>query len=165
MSQGEKVLTGPGHIWEGSSGKSGSGRRACLSFSSPQGPGADKPMAQGAVGRGLLQALTSFCPGQQEEPHLPLDCLFLRLAVCPVWGSLLVREGMGKVQRSLPSSVISRGRGRCLSLQHHHVDVLLPNTGAGGPDGLTQVSLPKDELFVKYNCQEATLEGLLPSCP
>lgn len=47
---GEKDLTGPGQIWEGSSGKSGSGRRAHLSASSPRGPRADKLLEQGAVG-------------------------------------------------------------------------------------------------------------------
>ena len=49
---GERDLTGLGQIWEGSSGKSGSGGRAHLSASSLRGPGADQLFEQGAVGQG-----------------------------------------------------------------------------------------------------------------
>lgn len=136
---------------------------AHLSFSSPQGHGADILLEQGAVGpcrpwRLSVQVSqgSCFCPW--------LVAHSLCVGVSPVWGSLPV-WGPGEGPEVSPQHRGSRKSPMLPFITASHLDGLLPNTGAAGPDELAQVYTPEDGLLARCNLKGATLDGLFTSCP
>lgn len=154
---GARDRTGLGQIWEGSSGKSGSGRRAHLSVSSPRGPGLINCWSRVQLAAAPSRPWRPSVQVSREELLLPQDCDFL----CP---GVRVPGGLGaEPDVGFPSNARSgwrRPRGPSLAVwlpeatnvaspQLHHVGGLLPTAGVDSPDGVAHVHPAEDELFAR----------------
>lgn len=135
----------------------------------PKGTWADKLLERGAVRQGRLRVLASLCPGQQRGAaaapgwRLPVSRSERPgLGLSPVWPPpVLGRAGAGpEVPRQQGGS-----HWPLLRFQLQHGAVLRPGAGVGSPGGVAEGHPAKDELLARCNLQEATLDGLVTSCP